>query len=232
MYEWRDLVAAVVGGVIGSLAGGIPAYFLARRASKEVLKRDEEQRRAEEKVSAVRLFSKLSVVANSLLSLNQQVEEMLASRTVSPQDAAPTQRRLSAIVGFSAEMEMRFDAEDLAILVAAKRVEYLGEVQLLGRRHAALFDSLQVYRERKERFADLIASVGSHEVASDGLVTSKIPAELSSRIKVEEATLESLAVAIVANLSRDCELAQGVTRKFGPAMYSHFGDQTVPFFVE
>jgi len=80
LAEYWDLVPAVVGGVIGALAGGIPAWLLAKRQSDETLRRDREQRVENQKTLAFSVVVKLLHVINSTISLSNHVKSCLALR--------------------------------------------------------------------------------------------------------------------------------------------------------
>lgn len=144
-----DLVPAVVGGVIGALAGGIPAWLLARRSSNESLRRDQESRTEAQLAAAFRIYTKLSMMVNDLASTLIQIEEML-KRPVDPRDESPTQRKVSAFAGSSVDSEP-FTAEELAVLVAANETDYLTDLELFGRRYSAFLRTLNTYGELKSK---------------------------------------------------------------------------------
>lgn len=79
-YEWWDLVPAVVGGIIGALAGGIPAWLLAKRQSDETLRRDQEQRTQNHKALAFSAAVKLLHIINSTISLSNHVMSCMSLR--------------------------------------------------------------------------------------------------------------------------------------------------------
>src|SRR5688500_16966465 len=66
---WSELVPAIVGGSIGALAGGIPAYFIARLGAREVLARDAAARLDQEKAAAFRAHVRIAQLVNGIFSL-------------------------------------------------------------------------------------------------------------------------------------------------------------------
>ena len=72
-----DLVPAAVGGVIGALAGGVPAYALARLASKEAKRKDDETRLAADIALLYSAAQRLIDIANGLYTVCLQFNEQL-----------------------------------------------------------------------------------------------------------------------------------------------------------
>ena len=88
LIESSDMASAIVGGLIGALAGGLPAWVLAKRQSNEVLRRDREQRVENQKTLAFAVCVKLLHIINSTISLSNHVKSCLALRD-DPANATP-----------------------------------------------------------------------------------------------------------------------------------------------
>lgn len=123
-YDRWDLVPAIVGGIIGALAGGLPAWLLAKRASNETLARDRLAREDSDFASVFRIHTKLGAMVNDLAATTLQVREML-ERPFDPRDESPTQRRVSAFAGKQARRDLTFAPEELAVLVSAEKLTIL-----------------------------------------------------------------------------------------------------------
>ena len=130
--SWWDIVPAVVGGIIGALAGGIPAYFLSKSASKEMSVRDENAREAVDRLAMLRLYLTLSHVGNDVLSARKQIDNMVM-RPVGEDEQFPTQRRLSAFAGMQNVATNPFSDLDLSPLASAGGIELINQLDLLGR---------------------------------------------------------------------------------------------------
>lgn len=204
-YDWWQLVPAVVGGVIGALAGGIPAWLLARRSSKESLSRDREIRKEAQLAAAFRIFTKLSMMVNDLASTLMQIEEML-KRPVDPYDESPTQRRVSAFAGASSEAE-RFSADELAILVAANETDYLTELDLFGRRYQAFLRTLGTYGQLKSKLHDLLSQSEDLQFGPGDTLRSRTTMKNAQILRMQSRTLESVAVPMIDGCERTRRLA-------------------------
>jgi hypothetical protein len=228
-YEWWDLIPAIVGGIIGALAGGIPAWLLARRGSKENLARDKEQRTEKELASAFRVFTKLSMIINDLTSTLLQIEEMLL-RPVDPDDESPTQRRVSAFAGAESEPTLMFTADDLYVLIAAGEVDYLTDLDLLGRRYAANLRTMHTYAQLKSKLHDLIGESEIIEFGPGDRIFTRIDAKNAAKLRMQARALESVIVPLIDGMRRDTQLGIKLAQQYGPKMKAYFGTRKVPFF--
>jgi hypothetical protein len=228
--DWWDLVPAVVGGVLGALAGGIPAYLIAVRQSNETVARERQQRVRTEQAQAFRLFATISLIFNSFFTTRLMIEEMLR-RPASEGDPAPNQRRVQALVGIGSEKTADFGLDDLSLLVAAKQTDYLTSLELASRRHQAIIAALGDYRTYKDSFTKLLLEATDHEIASDGSVSSRIRKELHPKILLLEAQLESIITPVIAMLRENTPMLIDIAERFGPIMKAYFGaGHTMPAF--
>ncbi len=221
-YEWWDLIPAILGGIIGALAGGLPAYALAKRATKEALARDSKVRDELDRAKAFRIFGTLQAIVNSFFTTRMMIDEML-ERPIDPNERAPIQKRVNAMVGFTGEMSFLFHPDDLALLVAANHPDYLTDLELVSRRHAAIMSGLQSFGEFKDRLGQLLLEATKHEFAPDGTVVSHIPTDLAPRVQISEMQLESIIAPLVQMLHDNTELVIKTAEQFGPIMKSYFG---------
>lgn len=228
-YDWWDLVPAIVGGIIGALAGGIPAWLLARRESNENLRRDKEQRVEQELAAAFRIFTKLSIMVNDLASTLIQIEEMLL-RPVDPNDEAPTQRRISAFAGAASEPELPFAPEELQILLAADEADYLMQLDLFARRYAGNLRALHTYGELKSKLHDLMAESEQVKFGPGNTILTKIDDKNAPKLRIQARTLESLIVPLIDAIRNDTVLGVRLALQYGPKMKAYFGNRRVPFF--
>lgn len=228
-YDWWDLVPAVVGGVIGALAGGIPAWLLARRESKETLRRDKEQRTEQDLAAAFRIYTKLSMMVNDLASTLIQIEDVL-TRPVEPNDEAPTQRRISAFAGASSEPELSFTAEDLYVLVGAGEADYLTELDLFARRYSVNVRTMHTYAQLKTKLHDLIAESEDIKFGPNDTIYTKTNDKNAMKLRMQARTLESVIVPLIETIRNDTVLGVKLAQQYGPKMKRLFGARKVPFF--
>lgn len=222
--DWWDLVPAVVGGIIGALAGGLPALWLAKRASKENAARERSLRDEEELAKAFRLFAVFSSIMNSFFSTRMQIDDMLA-QPAKVGDTTSYQRRIKGLVGFSGEQSLEFNANDLALLVAAKASDYLVKLTLISRRHSAVMAALSSYAEYRDRFTQFMLQVGEHDIQPSGEIGTSVPRALAPQVLIREFQLETIIRPTVEMIEEDTPKLIEAAEEFGRIMKTHFGDK-------
>lgn len=234
MSQYWDLVPAIVGGVIGALAGGIPAWLLAKRQSDETLKRDKQERLDQEKTAASRVFVKLSILANSILSLKKQIDDMDERAERDGRSDMRLFERVSPIVGLDIEKPVEFTAEDLSMFVAAKRVDYVDDLLLLARRQAAIVGGLREYGRLKVEHYYLHVSKGVTTRAEDGVSTTRlrVSAEDANFLRVKGEELDIYLRALRAQLDEYAEQARRVANEYGNIVRTYFDDASLPTLTE
>jgi hypothetical protein len=224
-HEWWELLPALGGAIIGALAGGIPAWILARRNSNEVLDRDRARRIEREKGSAFRVFVKLLTITNSIYGLRTHVRECLAIREQTERRHMEPWQVLIPIVGFTDESSINFEPDELAVFYAANERKFLMDLILLGRRHAASFSSFQTYCERREAFTAVAPTPTDFDGAIGG---ADLTREEVMRMRLYTIPMNMLAEGLAAGLEQDWDQAKNVAKQFGPIVQRYFDD---PDFV-
>ena len=223
--DWWDLVPALGGAIIGALAGGIPAWWLARRNSNEVLARDAIARKENEKAAAFRVFVKLLTLTNSVHTLRNHVRDSLALRKTPEARGMEPWMVVQPMVGFADEGTVHFEPDELAIFYAAGEREFLADLMLMDRRHAAAFSAFLAYCERREAFVAVAPTPDKFDGAIGGADLSK---EELMRLRLYTIPLNNILDALAPNLEEDWLAAKSVARRFGPIAQRYFND---PSFV-
>ena len=152
LVEYWDLVPAVVGGVIGALAGGIPAWLLAKRQSDETLRRDREQRVENQKALAFSVAVKLLNIINSTISLSNHVKSCLALRDNPNRVHMEPWQVLVPMIGHTDEGSIRFAAEEMGVFAAANEYDLMQDMMLLAVRHSSTLATFQEYCVMRNEF--------------------------------------------------------------------------------
>jgi hypothetical protein len=219
LLAYWDLVPAVVGGVIGALAGGIPAGLLAKRQSDEALRRDEQQRIERQKALAFGTCVKLLQIINSTIGLSNHVCGCLALRAVADHEHMEPWQVLIPMIGFSDEGGIRFQAEEMAVFAAAGEHGLMQDMLLLANRHASSLASFQEYCRMRAEFR----SIGPQPVEFNGQIGStELTQEEVNRFKPYTIPMNNVALGLCAGLEKDVELARDVAERFGPATKRYF----------
>lgn len=211
--EYWDLVPAVVGGVIGALAGGIPAWLLAKRQSDETLRRDREQRVENQKALAFSTCVKLLHVINSTVSLDNHVKSCLALREKPEHGHMEPWQVLVPMIGHTDEGSTRFTAEEMAIFAAAGEYDFMQEMMLLAVRHSSSLASFQEYCRMRNNFRE----IGPKPEDFDGQIGGGwlTPEEVDS-YKPYTIPMNSVVIGLDQGLNDDVQLARSIAEKFGP----------------
>lgn len=228
--DWWSLASAIIGGVIGSFAGGIPAWLLARRASREASKNERERQAELDQTAWFRIFVKLSTIANGLLSTLIQIDEMLTTSLVDEHDEAPTQRRVLAFAGLNSRDAVTFHADELQVLMKADEADYLSDLELLAQRHLAILLALEEYGRRKAKLHDFLTSVEGTSFGPKDTMSTHLIGANAIRARAEARALESIIAPAVEFLRRDSKFAIKLGEQFGPKMKKFFPTKKVPSF--
>ena len=219
LAEYLDLIPAAVGGVIGALAGGIPAWWLARRQSNETLRRDKDQRRDREKALAFGTSVKLLTIINSTISLSNYVKSCMALRTVPNHEHMEPWQVLIPMIGHTDEGSIRFTAEEMAVFAAAGEYDFMQDMLLLSLRHASSLETFGQYCDMRNEFR----SVGPIPDSFQGEIGSTIlTREQADSYKPYTIPLNNVALGLDFGLNQDIILAKKVTEKFGPITEKYF----------
>src|SRR3990170_1535127 len=228
-YDWWDLVPAIVGGVIGALAGGIPAWLLATRGSKETLARDRLAREDADFAAVFRIHTKLGAMVNDLVTTVLQIREML-ERPFDPRDESPTQRRVSAFAGKQARRDLTFAPEELSVLVSAEKADFLTELDLFSRRYLANMVALEKYGEMKEALQDALCDCDDIQFGPNDVIMTSSQGSNANKIRLKARTLESVIVPLIEMMERDARHGVDLAEQFADKVKPHFPNRKVPGF--
>lgn len=226
LVEYWDLVPAVVGGVIGALAGGIPAWLLAKRQSDETLRRDREQRVENQKALAFSVAVKLLHIINSTISLSNHVKSCLALRDDPNRAHMEPWQVLVPMIGHTDEGSIRFAAEEMGVFAAANEYDLMQDMMLLAVRHSSTLATFQEYCVMRNEFR----AIGPKPADFDGQIGGGwlTPEEVDS-FKPYTIPMNNVVVGLGAGLEEDVRLARTIAERFGPVTAKHFG---VPKFAD
>lgn len=228
--EYWDLVPAIVGGVIGALAGGIPAWLLAKRQSDEALRRDREQRVDNQKALAFSVVVKLLHITNSTVSLSNHVKSCLALRDAPDRAHMEPWQVLVPMIGHTDEGSIRFTADEMAVFAAANEYELMQDMMLLAVRHSSSLAAFQEYCVMRNEFR----AIGPKPADFEGQIGGGwlTPEEVDS-FKPYTIPMNNVVIELNAGLDEDERLARSVSERFGPTTkrifnVKRFADLTFP----
>lgn len=219
LLELSDMTSAIVGGLIGAFAGGIPAWALAKRQSNETLRRDREQRLENQKALAFSVVVKLLHIINSTISLSNHVKSCLALTDDPAHSHMEPWQVLVPMIGHTDEGSIRFTAEEMAVFAAMNEYDFMQDMMLLAARHSSSLASFQEYCTMRNDFR----AIGPKPQDFDGQIGGGwlTPEELDS-YRPYTIPMNTVVVGLDAGLEEDVRLARAVAERFGPVTAKHF----------
>lgn len=222
LAEYWDLIPAIVGGLIGALAGGIPAWLLAKRQSDEALRRDTTQRTESQKALAFSTLIKLQLIIDSTISLSNHVKSRMALRDDPSHAHMEPWQVLIPEIGYTDEGSIRFTAEEMAVFAAAGEYDFMQDMMLLAVRHASSLASFQEYCSMRNKFF----SVGPKPERFEGeFGLTTLTREENDSYKPYTIPLNNVALGLDALLDEDERLARSVAANYGPVTKRYFNDE-------
>jgi hypothetical protein len=227
------LASGIGGAIVGAGASYIPARMMAKRASDEILARDEAARRDQDRRAAHQVYVKLSTIANSLGSFHLQIEDMVEKADRDGNSHMPLHQRLSPFAGIEREPSIEFTAEELAIYLAINRPDYMDDLLLLARRYSACLTSLATFAEMKTDFHFETAKLGQTTRAADtGVSTTRmrLPSDLANYIKVKASELDLFAKEVRDQVAEFNRFAHDIAVRFAEITKAYFEVGSTPAF--
>jgi hypothetical protein len=227
LIESSDMTSAIVGGLIGALAGGIPAWALAKRQSNEILRRDREQRVENQKALAFSVAVKLLHIINSTVSLSNHIKSCLALRNDPARAHMEPWQVLVPMIGHTDdEGSIRFTAEEMAVFAAMNEYDFMQDMMLLAVRHSSSLSAFKEYCVMRNEFR----AIGPKPQDFDGEIGGGwlTPQEVDG-YKPYTIPMNNLVVGLDDGLEEDVRLARSVAERFGPVTAMYF---KVAIFVD
>ena len=219
--DWSGAPASIVGGVIGAIAGGVPAWLIARSQSRETLKRDREERTRQEKALAFSAQVKLFIIVNSTIHDWAHVHRSLGELADPRSAHMEPWQVVMPLVGQAGEQNIAMTPEELAFFLAAGENDFMHTILLLAQRHSAGQAAMKEYQVQRERMLELVPPPDEME----GLLgKAMITEEELRRLRPRGAALNSLVKQIADGLNDNIGLCREASNKLGPILTRYFNE--------
>lgn len=223
--DWWDLVPATLGALVGAAAASVPAWLLAKRTSKEALARDRTTRREQQTAASIGALVKLIEIVNGVSDLCRMVEEQIAESEKAGHGDKQLWQRVFGIIGLRDD-QIRFEADELAVLVAAREFDYLPRLMLVAARYATLVAGFQDYTARRRELLDQIPARMKGNVG-----TIILTDEENARYAPRAVELEMQITDLRATAAKDRTEAIAVAEQFGPRIKKQLGLADFPLLA-
>ena len=220
LIESSDIASAIVGGLIGALAGGIPAWALAKRQSNETLRRDREQRVENQKALAFSVVVKLLHIINSTISLSNHVKSHLALRNDPARNHMEPWQVLVPMIGHTDdEGTLRFTADEMGVFAAMNEYDFMQDIMLLAMRHSSSLSAFKEYCKMRSEFR----AIGPKPQDFNGQIGGAwLTPEEAIKLKPYTIPMNNIVDGLDAGLDEDVRLARTIAERFGPVTARHF----------
>lgn len=219
--DWSGLASSVIGGVIGALAGGVPAWLIARRQSNETLRRDEEQRTRQDKALCFAVHVKLITIINSVVQDWCHIQRaMLVLSDPETSHMEPWQA-LEPIVGHTDEGQVRFTPEELGLFMAANEPEFMMDLMLIAQRNGASIAAMKEYHLRRE---ELRAFYPKPEVVLGRMMKASITREDWLKLLPYTLPLDGMVKQMSEHSGENINQCREIANRIGPIVQKYFND--------
>lgn len=220
LIESSDMTSAITGGLIGALAGGIPSWALAKRQSNETLRRDREKRVENQKALAFSVVVKLLHIVNGTIDLSNHVKSCLSIRNDPAHSHMEPWQVLIPMVGHADDDgSIRFTADEMAVFVAMKKIDFMQDMMLLAVRHSSSLSAFKEYCTMRNEFR----AVGPKPDEFDGQIGGgSLTQEQVESYKPYTIPMNNLALGLDSGLDYDIKLARSIAQKFGTFTAEYF----------
>ena len=217
-----EIVPAVVGGILGAFAGGLPAWLIAKRQSDESLRRESERTIEHEKALAFQVCSKLMTITNGTIILYNHIRRCRDLNRRAENEGMQPWQTLIPMVGFTDEGNIRFEADEMAVFAKASERQFMMDAMLLAQRHSSTLASFKIYCDRRE---DFLETAAPNPVQFNGEVGSTIVSHQEMMLMMPKMIpLNNLVNGLNDGMEHDLRLARSVSVDFGKITKRYFAD--------
>ena len=225
--NWWNLIAAISGGIIGALAGGIPAYLIAAAAARQNAAKDREAQVQSELAHLHSTFIKLLEIVNGYFTICSQINEMLYNAHVNGHKEWELWRKVLPLLGVDGAGVYFTSAEMALFMRSSADSDYANALLLLDKRYRSFLRTINAYAERREKLMGMLDA--DHLV--DGVGTTHLTREQLGKVLPLAHALNSVAGHIVDTMHEDRRTAAKLADEFGGRAKRLFPNHRVPSFV-
>ena len=215
-----DLVPAIAGGVIGALAGGIPAFLVSRHQMNETLRRDREERLERDKVLAFSTNVKMMEIINELLGLYQHVTDCMES--MPSHKTMEAWQLLIPMIGYSEESPPQISIDELAFFARNQGGKLGLDLIELSKSHGAVSKAFHEYMQLRKEFNAIAPKIIDF---NSGIAGSTLTPTEALQLKRYTVPMNNAATAIAANLQRYVDRARALMPQLHDHLSKHFKNE-------
>jgi gas vesicle protein len=207
---WWDSASTVAAAIVGALIGAVPAFLLAKKSAKEILRRDAAKRAMDERGLTQRLVVKLLAIIDALGDLKRHIDEEFSKEGTAERSSFEPWQLVLPMAGQRVEDVPRFTSDELTVLFSEGEYELMQELMLFQRRCASSYVSFQEFCDRRAALETVMPA----PISWDGnMARTLLTEEQANRLKQHTIPLNSLILSLRDHLTEDMALALSVAEK-------------------
>ena len=223
-----DLIASISGGVIGALAGGVPAYLIANRSSREAARKDRDTKVNIDLSLLYSTFIKIMEITNGCYTICAQINGMLYKAHVDGRKDMELWQKVQSIVNVAEEPVVRFDPQEIALFMRPQGdPDFANALLLLDKRYASLLTSVRAYSVRREALDDQLPTTE----LKDGVGSITLTKEEAAKVIPKAYALNSLLTAILEVMHEERRTSTRLSNEFHAIAKRLFPGRPVPGFA-
>lgn len=225
-HVW-DLATAIVGGVIGALAGGVPAYLLAVKATQESAAKDEATQLTIDLAILQSAFVKLLEIVNGSYTLCEQINGMLYEAHAGGRGGWRLWQKVQPLLAADAGAPVQFSSQEIALFMRHEEsVDFANALTMIDKRYETLRASIKAYSDRRERLMDMLPVLD----LNNGIGRSELNQEQAAKVIPLAHALDSVADHIITAMHVDRREAARLSEEFNGHAKRLFPGRRVPGF--
>jgi hypothetical protein len=222
-FTWWNIVPTLIGGTLSAGAGALTSYLLARRASREVLRRDQDVRDQDRRSATMRGSIKLQIMTNGTETLHRAIDQMVKAADADGRANEALHVKVFPLAGHTVA-PVKFDADEISVFLAAKDDDFVNALLLQGERYTTLQVACEQYSTRRVAWTDLMVSYLANSTANGGEMTKEQKGALSLRARELEAQITDIRSMAKENYG---DLAK-LSVEFGPKAKKYLNHPSFP----
>jgi hypothetical protein len=190
--DWWELVPAIVGGVIGALAAGIPAYLLAVRTSQEALEKERDERARNQHDRIFRTFLALSECLDDAVDHVRVIEGQISNNVFSMPQEFPISSAVQPIANLDFIGVFEVSSDDLLTFAEGEEIEYAQRIRHGLKKYNSIVDCLRKFTSLKEGFAIYVEQEPLLQIEPNGTIKGNVPTSVAQRVRMRRAQMENV----------------------------------------
>jgi hypothetical protein len=208
---WWEFTSTLAATVVGVIVGAVPAFLLARKSSRETLRRDAAGRKLQNQALTQRLLIKLLALIDVHGDLKRHLDQEFAKKGNTKLASFEPWQLVLPMTGNRVEDIPRFTADELTVLFGEGENELLQQLMLFQRRCSSAYVSFQEFCDRRAALDTMMPTPFQWD---GNMASTHLTQEQVNRLKQYTVPLNTLIVSLRDHVEEDGNQATALAEKF------------------